>query len=662
MLITRTSTRSQRTDAIPAHSNDNSPPSATAATTKERETTSDSISNRSFATNPRISHDLANQMTTRTAATRTPHRVTVRKTAQQVHRLQEMWASTTTPTKEQREQIADEIGLDVRIVSTWFRDERSKLTRQRAEQQRAEQRASANHAATTTTSGSNTAGQLSTTTGSSATATTAIAPTTRSTRVSAAAASRRNQSVDAQSDYDEEEEDEEEEALDRYQPPPTATPSSRQAHTGSWSQVPYPGVVVPRSVERASPEMKSKRSVSVSSTRGAPHQPSPRLAKESMSPRFSPYPTPSSTLPLRARRTHHHAYSSSFERPSQYVTPAQYSQPQSSPYRSSAPIDIYHRHRTPVMQSTPGGYRRHHHHRSRLSVETDSDYGLPSPGYPRQSVPAPSEASSSTSEEELEEEDEDEEMMIGDHGYVHPAAQHDDRRRRHHDDRQGDHEAYIHSRDYSPRTPSQMPHSLPSPRVMHAPSSSVPSAGGLPPISSLGVGLGGAGSFSPKPKPLPPLSLSPLRNSITLPHESSAGSYMLDPISLTPARDSLWRWNYHDRVSSIRHTLSDKLYHNSGDGNNDDDNRHRRDASRDNQRRRRGEDSEEEEVLSDGGLSPIASPFFRSSRIEGVGNGTNASGGFLERIGGFFTSGGAGKKQLFATEEERAMTMATNNA
>jgi len=42
---------------------------------------------------------------------RVPHRVTVRKTAYQVARLQEMWALTHTPTKEQREQIADEIGL-----------------------------------------------------------------------------------------------------------------------------------------------------------------------------------------------------------------------------------------------------------------------------------------------------------------------------------------------------------------------------------------------------------------------------------------------------------------------------------------------------------------------------------------------------------------------
>ena len=50
-------------------------------------------------------------MTARTAATRAPHRVTVRKTAQQVNRLQELWLQTTTPTKEQREQIADEIAL-----------------------------------------------------------------------------------------------------------------------------------------------------------------------------------------------------------------------------------------------------------------------------------------------------------------------------------------------------------------------------------------------------------------------------------------------------------------------------------------------------------------------------------------------------------------------
>jgi hypothetical protein len=51
------------------------------------------------------------QMGARSASTRTPHRVTVRKSATQVARLQEIWATTTTPSKEQREQIADEIGL-----------------------------------------------------------------------------------------------------------------------------------------------------------------------------------------------------------------------------------------------------------------------------------------------------------------------------------------------------------------------------------------------------------------------------------------------------------------------------------------------------------------------------------------------------------------------
>ena len=56
-------------------------------------------------------HDQVGQMAARSASSRTPHRVTVRKSATQVARLQEIWASTTTPTKEQREQIADEIGL-----------------------------------------------------------------------------------------------------------------------------------------------------------------------------------------------------------------------------------------------------------------------------------------------------------------------------------------------------------------------------------------------------------------------------------------------------------------------------------------------------------------------------------------------------------------------
>ncbi|KAG8813059.1 hypothetical protein FRC17_001692 [Serendipita sp. 399] len=496
----------------------------------------------------------------------------------------------------------------------------------------------------------------------------------RSTRISAAAASRRNQSVDAQSDFDEEDEDEEEddEALDRYQPPHQQQQRTAAAQTGTRAPASYapPSAVaaLSRSIERASPEMKAKASILHHTT--------------TTSPRFSPYPIPSSTSPQsRARRVHHQSRSSL----DQYAatlysarnqSPPTQTQPQTqvaSYHRSSAPIDIYHRHRTPVMQSTmmtPGGYRRHHHHRSRLSVETDSDYGMPSPGYPRQSVPAPSEASSSTSDDELEEEDEDEEMIMepGEHeGY---GAQHDPRRRpRTHDDRQGDpyrhhhhshHHSHSHSaRDYSPRTPSQMPHSLPSPRVMHAPSSSVPtSAGGLglPPISTLAVG---GGAFSPKGKPL---SLSPLRNSMVLPLPEppiSLPAVALPPLSSTtlspPTRDSLWRWNYHDRVSSIRHTLSDKLYHNDDRATTTTTRTGHHHDDGNGSFRRRGDDSEEEEAVSDGGFSPISSPFFRPLRLEGTGannSGNNQNGGFLERIGGFFTSGGstaaAGKKQLFA--------------
>lgn len=59
----------------------------------------------------RTVNDQLTTMTARSSSSRTPHRVTVRKSASQVARLQEIWASTTTPTKEQREQIADEIGL-----------------------------------------------------------------------------------------------------------------------------------------------------------------------------------------------------------------------------------------------------------------------------------------------------------------------------------------------------------------------------------------------------------------------------------------------------------------------------------------------------------------------------------------------------------------------
>lgn len=67
--------------------------------------------NASSSTNTRTVNDQVSLMAARTAAGRATHRVTVRKTAQQVARLQEMWAQTTTPTKEQREQIAEEIGL-----------------------------------------------------------------------------------------------------------------------------------------------------------------------------------------------------------------------------------------------------------------------------------------------------------------------------------------------------------------------------------------------------------------------------------------------------------------------------------------------------------------------------------------------------------------------
>lgn len=99
-------TRPSRFATQPSPSSTSSPSLATA-------NASTSIST---STNTRTVNDQVALMAARTASGRATHRVTVRKTAQQVARLQEMWALTTTPTKEQREQIAEEIGLYVFII------------------------------------------------------------------------------------------------------------------------------------------------------------------------------------------------------------------------------------------------------------------------------------------------------------------------------------------------------------------------------------------------------------------------------------------------------------------------------------------------------------------------------------------------------------------
>ena len=77
-------------------------------------------------------------------------RVVVRKSPYQISRLRELWITTNYPTREQLDTIAAEIGLQVlftcsfsdliflplsstfQIVNTWFRDQRSNRTKERA--------------------------------------------------------------------------------------------------------------------------------------------------------------------------------------------------------------------------------------------------------------------------------------------------------------------------------------------------------------------------------------------------------------------------------------------------------------------------------------------------------------------------------------------------
>jgi hypothetical protein len=316
--------------------------------------------------------------------------------------------------------------------------------------------------------------------------------------------------------------------------------------------------------------------------------------------RYAPYPVPNTPPIQRPRLVQRH-----------------------SDARPSPPIEIHRSHQ--------------HQHRFNLSMETDSEsYYLHSPGtlspfsasphlppahaqaapkltrfgnltgYPSLSVPAPSVDSSDTSEEELED------NYDGSEVYGHGQLE----------------IPFNGPRDYPLRTPVHLPSSLPSPRVMHAPSSSIPT-GGLPPISTIGVGIGPNGSFSPPTKYIP--YASPARNPITLP-TSTGGSYTFkalpEILGTQPNRDSSWRWNYHGKVSSIRHTLSDKLHHHDPTKNS---------ATSRNFDRADDESDEEDGVLSDA-PSPSPSPDVKSTRLEG---------GVLDRLTGLWAGGG--KKQFFVT-------------
>lgn len=318
--------------------------------------------------------------------------------------------------------------------------------------------------------------------------------------------------------------------------------------------------------------------------------------------RYAPYPVPK-TPPYSAQR--------------QSLTLQRHFDPLSRP---SAPIDIHRPHRSTLsmetdteslyfhspgtfflsrhfLASTPASYPTHQRRLNTDSLLT---------GYPSLSVPAPSVDSSDTSDDELEENDFD--------GYGHTL------------------DVPFNAgggppRDYSLRTPVHLPSSLPSPRVMHAPSSSIPT-GGLPPISTIGVGIGPNGSFSPPTKAIP--YASPARNPITLP-TTTGGTYTFEPLPVIlgpqPNRDSSWRWNYYDKVSSMRHTLSDKLYHKEPTKPTMTLNRNFDDES-----------EEEDGVLSDA-PSASPSPNVKPARLE--------EGGVLDRLGGLFVGGG--KKQFFAT-------------
>lgn len=96
-----------------------------------------------------------------------------------------------------------------------------------------------------------------------------------------------------------------------------------------------------------------------------------------------------------------------------------------------------------------------------------------------------------------------------------------------------------------PRTPLHLPSSLPSPRVIHASSTS-------------------PYRYASR------ASTSPYRGPIVLPTESG-GTHTFEPLPAIlgpqPNRDSSWRWNYYDKVSSLRKTLENTLYHNDSNSN-----------------------------------------------------------------------------------------------
>jgi hypothetical protein len=167
-------------------------------------------------------------------------------------------------------------------------------------------------------------------------------------------------------------------------------------------------------------------------------------------------------------------------------------------------------------------------------------------------------------------------------------------------------------RDFSPTTPALVPSTIPSPRVIH-PSTS-PFA--LPPISTLGPSSPSNFVSSPLTKPAP----SPYNRPITLPTQSG-GTYTFKPLPVIvgplPRRDSTWRFNYYDKVSNVRQTLANKLYHH--------------DSSSSSYRTRVENDEESDgDSVSEDGIS--TSPHVRSRDI-------------LTGFGGLF----GGKKQLFAS-------------
>jgi len=67
--------------------------------------------------------------------------------------------------------------------------------------------------------------------------------------------------------------------------------------------------------------------------------------------------------------------------------------------------------------------------------------------------------------------------------------------------------------------------------------------------------------------PLLQASKSPYNQPITIPTQSG-GTYTFKPLPVIvgplPRRDSTWRFNYYDKVSNVRQTLGNKLYHHDG--------------------------------------------------------------------------------------------------